>query len=165
MPGKFIAHCNLGLAYQALGQLQEATSNHQHALRYAIRMSSLAGESLACGHLGTRADTLPASSSFPSALASSSSSPSRPGPSHSRSLRVRLTCAACFVRSLGLALCPSLRHARLRGSSSAPLLTRPCCACNLPCDLPSGMLGSADTETSKACTERQLQLAKTLQVL
>ena len=50
--GKFIAHCNLGLAYQALRLLDEATNNHQQALRYAIRMSSLAGESLACGHLG-----------------------------------------------------------------------------------------------------------------
>ena len=30
----------------------QATTHHQHALRYAIRMSSLAGESLACGHLG-----------------------------------------------------------------------------------------------------------------
>jgi len=77
VPGKFIAHCNLGLAYQALGRIDEATANHQHALRYAIRMSSLAGESLACGHLG--------------------------------------------------------------------------------------MLGSADQETSRACTERQLQLARTLQ--
>lgn len=76
VPGKFIAHCNLGLAYQALGRIEEATTNHQHALRYAIRMSSLAGESLACGHLG--------------------------------------------------------------------------------------MLGAADNETSKACTERQLQLAKAL---
>ena len=77
VPGKFIAHCNLGLAYQALNRLQEAATNHQHALRYAIRMSSLAGESLACGHLG--------------------------------------------------------------------------------------MIGATDAETSKACTERQLQLARTLQ--
>ncbi|KAL1495147.1 hypothetical protein AB1Y20_017012 [Prymnesium parvum] len=52
IPGKFIAHCNLGLAYQALEKWEEATASHQHALRYAIRMSSLAGESLACGHLG-----------------------------------------------------------------------------------------------------------------
>jgi len=52
VPGKFIAHCNLGLAYHALNMIEEATTNHQHALRYAIRMSSLAGESLACGHLG-----------------------------------------------------------------------------------------------------------------
>lgn len=52
VPGKFIAHCNLGLCYQALEMLEDARANHQHALRYAIRMSSLAGESLACGHLG-----------------------------------------------------------------------------------------------------------------
>ena len=32
--------------------MEEAATNHQQALRYAIRMSSLAGESLACGHLG-----------------------------------------------------------------------------------------------------------------
>lgn len=52
VPGKFIAHSNIGLAYQALGEMEEAATNHQQALRYAIRMSSLAGESLACGHLG-----------------------------------------------------------------------------------------------------------------
>ena len=34
VPGKFIAHCNLGLVYQGLGMLQEATTNHQQALRY-----------------------------------------------------------------------------------------------------------------------------------
>ena len=32
--------------------MEEAATHHQQALRYAIRMSSLAGESLACGHLG-----------------------------------------------------------------------------------------------------------------
>lgn len=52
MPGRFIAHCNLGLAYQALGKMDEAAAQHEQALRYAIRMSSLAGESLACAHLG-----------------------------------------------------------------------------------------------------------------
>jgi len=63
VPGKFIAHCNLGLAYHALQHLEQATTNHQHALRYAIRMSSLAGESLACGHLGMLgADVDPATS-------------------------------------------------------------------------------------------------------
>jgi len=52
VPGRFIAHCNLGLAYQSLGDLDEAAAQHEQALRYAIRMSSLAGESLACAHLG-----------------------------------------------------------------------------------------------------------------
>ena len=52
VPGKFIAHCNLGLAYQSLGMVKEAAASHEQALRFAIRMSSLAGESLACGHLG-----------------------------------------------------------------------------------------------------------------
>ena len=52
VPGKFIAHSNVGLALQAMGNLDEAAAHHQQALRYAIRMSSLAGESIACGHLG-----------------------------------------------------------------------------------------------------------------
>jgi len=52
VPGKYIAHVNLGLCYAALKMPDEAVANHQHALRYAIRMCSLAGESLACGNLG-----------------------------------------------------------------------------------------------------------------
>lgn len=52
VPGKYIAHVNLGLCCRALGRDDEAVSHHQHALRYAIRMCSLAGESLACGNLG-----------------------------------------------------------------------------------------------------------------
>mmetsp|Transcript_13700 Transcript_13700/g.40389 ORF Transcript_13700/g.40389 Transcript_13700/m.40389 type:complete len:255 (+) Transcript_13700:712-1476(+) len=52
VPGKYIAHVNLGLCYAALAMPEEAVANHQHALRYAIRMCSLAGESLACGNLG-----------------------------------------------------------------------------------------------------------------
>ena len=52
VPGKYIAHVNLGLCYAALGMSDDAVTNHQHALRYAIRMCSLAGESLACGNLG-----------------------------------------------------------------------------------------------------------------
>jgi tetratricopeptide (TPR) repeat protein len=52
VPGKYIAHVNLGLCYATLDMTEEAVANHQHALRYAIRMCSLAGESLACGNLG-----------------------------------------------------------------------------------------------------------------
>jgi tetratricopeptide (TPR) repeat protein len=61
VPGKYIAHVNLGLCYATLGMAEEAVANHQHALRYAIRMCSLAGESLACGNLGMIAslDDLP----------------------------------------------------------------------------------------------------------
>lgn len=52
IPGKYIAHVNLGLCYATLDMSDEAVAHHQHALRYAIRMCSLAGESLACGNLG-----------------------------------------------------------------------------------------------------------------
>jgi len=52
IPGKFTAYCNLGIAYAALGQMDKAVYNHQNALRHAIHMSSLEGESLACANLG-----------------------------------------------------------------------------------------------------------------
>ena len=51
-PGKFTAYCNLGIAYAALGEMDKAVYNHQNALRHAIHMSSLEGESLACANLG-----------------------------------------------------------------------------------------------------------------
>jgi len=52
VPGKFVAHCNLGLAYSTVDELEKSSINHRQALRYAIVMSSLVGESLACGNLG-----------------------------------------------------------------------------------------------------------------
>eukprot|EP00294_Goniomonas_avonlea_P011315 CAMPEP_0114563630 /NCGR_PEP_ID=MMETSP0114-20121206/13225_1 /TAXON_ID=31324 /ORGANISM="Goniomonas sp, Strain m" /LENGTH=404 /DNA_ID=CAMNT_0001749515 /DNA_START=37 /DNA_END=1251 /DNA_ORIENTATION=- len=52
VPGKFVAHSNLGLAHAAKGENEKASLNHRQALRYAIVMSSLPGESLACGNLG-----------------------------------------------------------------------------------------------------------------
>lgn len=52
VPGKFIAFTNLGLVYQLLSDNQQAAVNHQHALRCAIRMSSVAGQSVAIGNLG-----------------------------------------------------------------------------------------------------------------
>jgi len=52
IPGKFTAYCNLGIAYATLGQMDKAVYNHQNALRHAIHMSSLEGESLACANLG-----------------------------------------------------------------------------------------------------------------
>jgi len=55
IPGKFTAYCNLGIAYGALGAMDKAVYNHQNALRHAIHMSSLEGESLACANLGMTA--------------------------------------------------------------------------------------------------------------
>jgi len=52
-PGRFIAHSNIGIAHQALGDAAAAAEEHEAALRCAVQMSSLAGESLACAHLGT----------------------------------------------------------------------------------------------------------------
>lgn len=49
--GKFLAHLNLGLAYASLGERESATVNHQYALRYALRLRSLEGQSLAIGSL------------------------------------------------------------------------------------------------------------------
>lgn len=52
VPGKFLAHINLGLIYSRLGDNERAAINHQFALRYAIQMSSVAGQSVAIGNLG-----------------------------------------------------------------------------------------------------------------
>ncbi|OMJ94639.1 hypothetical protein SteCoe_2130 [Stentor coeruleus] len=52
VPGKFLAHINLGLLYNRLGDNERAAINHQFALRYAIQMSSVAGQSVAIGNLG-----------------------------------------------------------------------------------------------------------------
>eukprot|EP00656_Telonema_subtile_P006064 TRINITY_DN12781_c0_g1_i1.p1 TRINITY_DN12781_c0_g1~~TRINITY_DN12781_c0_g1_i1.p1 ORF type:complete len:479 (+),score=66.88 TRINITY_DN12781_c0_g1_i1:101-1537(+) len=43
IPGKFTCYSNLGLAYQQMGDLDQAVHNHQNALRHAIHMSSLEG--------------------------------------------------------------------------------------------------------------------------
>jgi len=50
--GKFLAHVNLGIIYNNLDDQEKASINHQFALRYAIQMSSLAGQSVAVGNLG-----------------------------------------------------------------------------------------------------------------
>lgn len=52
IPGKFIAFTNLGLLYNRIGDFKAAAVHHQHALRCAIRMSSVAGQSVAIGNLG-----------------------------------------------------------------------------------------------------------------
>ena len=50
--GKFIAHVNLGIVYDEVGEKEKAAVNQQFALRYAIQMSSAAGQSIAVGNLG-----------------------------------------------------------------------------------------------------------------
>jgi len=49
--GKFVAHLNMGLAYAELGEREASTVNHQYALRYALQLHSLEGQSLAIGSL------------------------------------------------------------------------------------------------------------------
>lgn len=49
--GKFVAHLNMGLAYAQLGEREASTVNHQYALRYALQLHSLEGQSLAIGSL------------------------------------------------------------------------------------------------------------------
>ena len=50
--GKFLAHINLGIIYNNIGDYEKSSINHQFALRYAIQMSSVAGQSVAIGNLG-----------------------------------------------------------------------------------------------------------------
>ena len=50
--GKFLAHINLGIIYNQIGDYEKSSINHQFALRYAIQMSSVAGQSVAIGNLG-----------------------------------------------------------------------------------------------------------------
>jgi tetratricopeptide (TPR) repeat protein len=50
--GKFLAHINLGIIYNSIGDFEKSSINHQFALRYAIQMSSVAGQSVAIGNLG-----------------------------------------------------------------------------------------------------------------
>lgn len=50
--GKFVGHLNLGLTYGSLGDPNEAARHHQEALRIAIRLNTVYGQSLAVGNLG-----------------------------------------------------------------------------------------------------------------
>ena len=50
--GKFLAHINLGIIFNNIGDHEKATINHHFALRYAVQMSSVAGQSVAIGNLG-----------------------------------------------------------------------------------------------------------------
>jgi len=51
VPGKFVAHLNIGLSQAALARLEEAAENFREALRLAIRSGSMHGEAVACGNL------------------------------------------------------------------------------------------------------------------
>lgn len=50
--GKFVANTNLGLSFGMLGDIEQASKHHQDALRIAIRMQTLYGQSIAVGNLG-----------------------------------------------------------------------------------------------------------------
>jgi len=50
--GKFISCVNLGIVHSALEEHDKAASYHQAALRFAIQISSLAGQTIAIGNLG-----------------------------------------------------------------------------------------------------------------
>jgi len=50
--GKFVAHINLGLCYGVKGEYALAAKHHQSALRIAIKMQTLFGQSIAVGNLG-----------------------------------------------------------------------------------------------------------------
>jgi tetratricopeptide (TPR) repeat protein len=53
--GLFLAQTNMGLVYGALNDLQSATELHQHALKSAIHLSNVSGQSAAIGNLGLTA--------------------------------------------------------------------------------------------------------------
>lgn len=50
--GKFLAHINLGIIYNAMGDQEKSNINHQFALRYAVQMSSVTGQRVALANLG-----------------------------------------------------------------------------------------------------------------
>jgi tetratricopeptide (TPR) repeat protein len=50
--GRFVANTNLGLCYGMLGDIIKAAHHHQDALRTAIKMQTLYGQSIAVGNLG-----------------------------------------------------------------------------------------------------------------
>ncbi len=52
LAGKFIANANLGIVYDLLGDKEKAATYHQAALRCAVQISSLAGQTIAIGNLG-----------------------------------------------------------------------------------------------------------------
>lgn len=59
--GQFVAHSNLGLCFGMLRDWAQAGQHHQEALRIAIKLQTLYGQSIAVGNLGllalTKGDT------------------------------------------------------------------------------------------------------------
>lgn len=56
--GKFVAHLNMGIAYSSLREMDASTVNHQYALRYALQLHSLEGQTMAIGNLGLNGVTV-----------------------------------------------------------------------------------------------------------
>ncbi len=52
LPGKFIANVNLGIVHSALGENEKAAAYQQTALKLALQISSVAGQTIAIGNLG-----------------------------------------------------------------------------------------------------------------
>ena len=50
--GQFVAHCNLGIAHDRLGEFELAAQHHQDALRIAIHLNSTHGQCISVGNLG-----------------------------------------------------------------------------------------------------------------
>ncbi len=50
--GRFVANTNLGLCYGMSGDINASAKHHQDALRIAIKMQTLYGQSIAVGNLG-----------------------------------------------------------------------------------------------------------------
>jgi tetratricopeptide (TPR) repeat protein len=50
--GQFVAHCNLGLSHDRLGEYELAARHHQDALRIAIHLNSTHGQCISVGNLG-----------------------------------------------------------------------------------------------------------------
>ena len=53
--GRFVAYTNLGLCLGMMGDIVKAAQHHQDALRVAIKMQTLYGQSIAVGNLGALA--------------------------------------------------------------------------------------------------------------
>ena len=49
---KFIASANLGIVHELMGDKEKATSYHQEALKYAVQLSSLVGQTIAISNIG-----------------------------------------------------------------------------------------------------------------
>ena len=52
--GRFVANTNLGLCLGMMGDIVKSAQHHQDALRVAIKMQTLYGQSIAVGNLGKR---------------------------------------------------------------------------------------------------------------